>query len=45
MLDARGLLDGALVTRGYRAVLERAASKPDAGAATTAGSTVRIPPF
>ena len=45
MLDARGLLDGALVTRGYRAVLERAASKPEAGAAATANSTVRVPPF
>jgi fatty acid desaturase len=45
MLDARGLLDGALVTRGYRAVLERAASKREAGAASTADSTVRIPPF
>jgi fatty acid desaturase len=45
MLDARGLLDGALVTRGYRAVLERAASKPETGAAATANSTVRVPPF
>lgn len=45
MLDARGLLDGALVTRGYRAVLARAASKPEAGAAATADSTVRVPPF
>ncbi len=33
MLDERGLLDGALVTRGYRAVLERAASKREAGTA------------
>jgi fatty acid desaturase len=33
MLAERGLLDGALVTRGYRAVLRRAASKPEGGEA------------
>ena len=45
LLDERGLLDGALVTRGYRAVLERAASKPEGGAAAAPNSDVRIPPF
>ena len=46
MLAERGLLDGALVTRGYRAVLERAASKPDgATAEPAAASDARVPPF
>ena len=45
LLEERGLLDGALVTRGYRAVLERAASKPDDGAAAIPNSSVRVPPF
>jgi fatty acid desaturase len=45
LLDERGLLDGALVTRGYRAVLERAASKPEGGAAAIPNSDVRVPPF
>jgi fatty acid desaturase len=45
LLDERGLLDGALVTRGYRAVLARAASKPEGGAAAIPNSDVRVPPF
>ena len=45
LLDERGLLDGALVTRGYRAVLERAASKPEGSAAAPPNSDVRVPPF
>ena len=45
LLDERGLLDGALVTCGYRAVLERAASKPEGGAASIPNSDVRVPPF
>ena len=45
LLDERGLLDGALVTRGYRAVLERAASKPEDGAAAIPNSDARVPPF
>jgi fatty acid desaturase len=45
LLADRGLLDGALVTRGYRAVLERAASKSDAAAPSTESAEVRIPPF
>lgn len=45
MLAERGLLDGALVTKGYRAVLERAASKAPSAAAPTVAGDVRIPPF
>ena len=47
MLAERGLLDDALVTRGYRAVLERAASKPDGNAAQPVEDAreVRVPPF
>jgi fatty acid desaturase len=45
MLAERGLLDGALVTKGYRAVLERAASKAPSAAAPTGANDVRIPPF
>jgi fatty acid desaturase len=50
MLAERGLLDRALVTRGYRAVLARAASKPEARAATPSAAEegdagVRVPPF
>ena len=45
MLAERGLLDGALVTKGYRSVLERAASKVPSGAAPAATGDVRIPPF
>jgi len=48
LLAERGLLDQALVTRGYRAVLARAASKglesgPDEG--TAEAPAARIPPF
>ncbi len=45
MLAERGLLDGALVTKGYRAVLERAASKAPSEVAQSVASDVRIPPF
>jgi len=46
MLDERGLLDDALVTRGYRAVLARAASKLEsAPAPEQAAPGVRVPPF
>jgi fatty acid desaturase len=45
LLDERGLLDGALVTRGYAAVLRRAASKPEQVAANDSDREVRIPPF
>jgi fatty acid desaturase len=46
MLDERGLLDDALVTRGYRAVLARAASKAEsAPAPEQAAPGVRVPPF
>jgi len=45
MLEARGLLDGALVTTGYAAVLARAASKPEGGAAAAEPRDVRVPPF
>jgi fatty acid desaturase len=45
MLDERGLLDGALVTKGYAAVLRRAASKLEQTAASDSGREVRIPPF
>ena len=44
MLAARGLLDGALVTRGYAAVLERAASKPEPDASAVAATTPEAPP-
>jgi fatty acid desaturase len=44
MLAERGLLDGALVTKGYAAVLRRAASKADEAPAN-APSNVRVPPF
>jgi fatty acid desaturase len=46
LLDERGLLDGALVTKGYAAVLRRASSKDEA-AARPAGDPVevRVPPF
>jgi fatty acid desaturase len=46
LLDERGLLDGALVTKGYAAVLRRASSKAET-AASTAGEAVevRVPPF
>jgi fatty acid desaturase len=44
MLADRGLLDGALVTKGYAAVLRRAASKPDE-TQTSERSEVRVPPF
>jgi len=46
MLAERGLLDGALVTKGYRAVLERAASKGvEAEPAPQPAAAPRIPPF
>jgi len=46
MLAERGLLDDALVTRGYRAVLARAASKPEPGEAARGDAPeVRVPPF
>ena len=45
MLDERGLLDGALVTRGYRAVLANAASKAPSTQAPAANAETRIPPF
>lgn len=45
LLDERGLLDGACVTRGYAEVLRRAASKPEDGAATAGERNVRVPPF
>ena len=47
LLRERGLLDEALVTRGYRAVLERAASKPEGDATPAAASPTepRVPPF
>jgi len=45
MLAERGLLDGALVTKGYRAVLERAASKTSNSATANVEANVRIPPF
>ncbi len=47
MLAERGLLDGALVTRGYRAVLARAASRrePVPAPAAPAGVPPRVPPF
>jgi fatty acid desaturase len=45
MLEARGLLDGALVTTGYAAVLARAASKPEGSAAAAESRDVRVPPF
>lgn len=46
-LAERGLLDHALVTRGYRAVLARAASKDESPAAAgpEASAAPRIPPF
>src|SRR5690606_37239972 len=55
MLAERGLLDRALVTKGYRAVLKRAASKPEPAPAPRAEPTPsasapadpapRVPPF
>ena len=46
LLKERGLLDHALVTRGYRAVLERASSlKPGDEAPKTSGPPPRMPPF
>ena len=45
MLADRGLLDGALVTRGYAEVLRRASSKADATPATASDRAVRVPPF
>ena len=56
MLAERGLLDRALVTKGYRAVLARAASKDEraaaadaepagSGAAPADGEAPRVPPF
>lgn len=47
MLVDRGLFDRALLTKGYAAVLARAASKPEqATDATTEGDRgVRVPPF
>jgi len=52
LLDERGLLDGACVTRGYADVLRCAASKPEGSAskpedstATTPSHEVRVPPF
>jgi hypothetical protein len=45
MLAERGLLDRALVTRGYRAVLARAASKGEQAAAAAPAASPRIPPF
>jgi fatty acid desaturase len=47
MLAERGLLDHALVTKGYRAVLERAASKGESSPpeAPSGDAPPRIPPF
>jgi len=45
MLGERGLLDGALVTHGYAAVLRRAASKPDGAPSLDDDRDVRVPPF
>jgi len=47
MLAERGLLDNALVTKGYRAVLARASSKGvgDAAEAPQTAAAPRIPPF
>jgi fatty acid desaturase len=45
MLRDRGLLDHALVTRGYRAVLERASSRPPDTADPEPVAPARIPPF
>ncbi len=45
MLRDRGLLDDALVTRGYRAVLERASSRPPGEADPEPIAPARIPPF
>jgi len=45
MLVERGLFDRALLTKGYKAVLDRAASKPEAEATATAPHDVRVPPF
>jgi fatty acid desaturase len=49
MLSDRGLLDDALVTRGYRAVLRRAASRAEGpGAESSEGNASpapRVPPF
>jgi fatty acid desaturase len=45
LLDERGLLDGACVTRGYADVLRRAASKPGGTATATSDREVRVPPF
>ena len=46
MLAERGLLDHALVTRGYRAVLERASSRREEPAPGAGGEpAVRVPPF
>lgn len=45
MLAERGLLDGALVTQGYAAVLRRAASKPEQSAPADAPTDARVPPF
>jgi fatty acid desaturase len=45
MLDERGLLEGALVTKGYRAVLQNAASKAPSTPTPTATTDIRIPPF
>jgi len=44
MLAERGLLDGALVTKGYAAVLRRAASKSQETRPNAPGD-VRVPPF
>jgi fatty acid desaturase len=53
LLAERGLLDAALVTHGYRAVLERAASRPEQEPPTpfppepsgSGPAEVRVPPF
>lgn len=47
LLAKRGLLDHALVTKGYRAVLERAASKAEEPPAAPARgeAAARVPPF
>jgi fatty acid desaturase len=45
MLDERGLLEGALVTKGYRAVLQNAASKAPSTPTPTATTDIRIPAF
>jgi fatty acid desaturase len=45
MLVERGLFDRALLTKGYAAVLSRAASKTEDGVASAEPRDVRVPPF